>query len=127
MAHVYFVLNAVKAKWRRTMNYVLSTLILHEISNLSVVDHGFSTDISIGGSRGACRCTPPYRTQFFHFCIHFSGGSRISHRGGHGPIRGGMDLRRGCFLAKMYVKMKEFGPIGDVHPAHPLDLPMHFH
>ena len=25
---------------------------------------------------------------------------------------GGVDLRCGCFLAKMYTKMKEFGPIG---------------
>ena len=27
--------------------------------------------ILIGGSRGACQHTPPYRTQFFHFRIHF--------------------------------------------------------
>ena len=39
--------------------------------------------------------------------------------GGHGPIRGGMDLRRGCFLAKMYAKMKEFGPIGGHVPSMP--------
>ena len=32
--------------------------------------------------------------------------------GGRGPVRGGVDLRRGCFLAKMYAKMKEFGPVG---------------
>ena len=41
-------------------------------------------------------------------CI--SGGSRNSH-GGHGPI-GGVDPRRGCFLVKMFAKMKELGPIG---------------
>ena len=28
------------------------------------------------------------------------------------PIRGGVDLRRGCFLVKMYAKTKEFGPVG---------------
>ena len=32
--------------------------------------------------------------------------------GGHGPLLGGMDLLCGCFLVKMYVKMKEWGPIG---------------
>ena len=45
--------------------------------------------------------------------------------GGSWTRWGGMDLRRGCFLAKMYVKMKEFGPIGGVRPARPLDPPMH--
>ena len=45
--------------------------------------------------------------------IMFSGGSRNSRRGvGRGPVRGGMDLRHGCFSAKMYVKMKELGPVG---------------
>ena len=48
-----------------------------------------------------------------------SGGSRISRRGGPGPIRGGVDLRRGCFLAKMYAKTKEFGPIGGRAPCTP--------
>ena len=40
-------------------------------------------------------------------CIYIqnSGGSRISRRGG-------MDLRRGHFLVKMYVKTKELGPNG---------------
>ena len=32
--------------------------------------------------------------------------------GGRAPVRGGVDLRCGCFLVKMYVKMKEFGPTG---------------
>ena len=41
-----------------------------------------------------------------------SGGLRISSRG-RAPTRGGMDLRRGHFLVKMYVKMKELGPIGE--------------
>ena len=41
-----------------------------------------------------------------------SGGSRISV--------GGVDLRRGCFSAKMYVKTKEFGPVGgSLRPARP--------
>ena len=45
--------------------------------------------------------------------------------GGHGPIRGGMDLQCGCFLAKMCAKMKEFGPIGAHVPSmSPLDPPM---
>ena len=40
--------------------------------------------------------------------------------GGRAPVRGGMDLRRRCFSVKMYVKMKELGPIGGgVHPARP--------
>ena len=41
-----------------------------------------------------------------------SGRSRIS-RGGRAPVRGGgVDLRHGHFLVKMYVKMKELGPMG---------------
>ena len=31
---------------------------------------------------------------------------------------GGMDLRRGCFLAKMYAKMKEFGTVGGACARH---------
>ena len=38
--------------------------------------------------------------------------------GGHVPI-GGMDPRCGHFLAKMYVKMKESGPMGGMHLACP--------
>ena len=30
--------------------------------------------------------------------------------GGRGPISGGVDLRHGCILAKMYAKMKELAP-----------------
>ena len=37
-----------------------------------------------------------------------------------------MDLQRGQFSVKMYAKMKELGPIGGVHLACPLDLPMLF-
>ena len=49
-----------------------------------------------------------------------SGGSRISRRGGgRGPVRGGMDLQRGCFSAKMYAKTKEFGPVGGRAPSMP--------
>ena len=48
-----------------------------------------------------------------------SGRSRISRRGGRGPVRGGMDLRCGHFSTKMYVKTKELGPIGGVCPARP--------
>ena len=32
--------------------------------------------------------------------------------GGRAPVRGGVDLRHGHFSVKMYVKMKELGPIG---------------
>ena len=39
--------------------------------------------------------------------------------GGHAPIRGGGDLQRGHFSVKMYVKMKELGPMGGMHWAHP--------
>ena len=38
---------------------------------------------------------------------------------------GGVDLRRGHVLVKMYVKMKELGPIGGRAPGTPpLDPPM---
>ena len=41
------------------------------------------------------------------------------------PVEGGrVDLRHGCFSAKMYAKMKELGPIGGVRLASPLDPPM---
>ena len=36
--------------------------------------------------------------------------------GGVAPVRGGVDLRRGHFLVKMYVKTKELGPIGSLDP-----------
>ena len=29
--------------------------------------------------------------------------------------RGGIDLRRGCFLVKTYAKMKELDPVGGAH------------
>ena len=32
--------------------------------------------------------------------------------GGRAPVRGGVDLRRGCFSVKMYAKTKELGPMG---------------
>ena len=59
---------------------------------------------------------------------HPSGRSRISRRvgGGRAPVTGGMDLRRGHFLVKMYAKTKELGPIGGgMRRAPPLDPPMH--
>ena len=41
------------------------------------------------------------------------------------PLGGGVDLRRGHFSVKMYVKMKELGPIGGACAGHtPLDPPM---
>ena len=45
--------------------------------------------------------------------------------GGVHPLGGVMDLRHGHFLVKMYVKMKELGPIGGACAGHaPLDPPM---
>ena len=48
--------------------------------------------------------------------------------GVHAPIRGGMDLQRGHFLVKMYVKMKEIGPIGGrvpgTHPPRSATVPL---
>ena len=38
--------------------------------------------------------------------------------GGRAPIRGGVDLRRGHSLVKMYAKMKELGPIGGACAGH---------
>ena len=40
------------------------------------------------------------------------------------PLEGGMDLQHGSFLPKMYAKMKEWGPMGAMRRAHPLDPPM---
>ena len=40
------------------------------------------------------------------------------------PGRGGVDLRHGPFSLKMYAKTKEFGPVGGVRQARPLDPPM---
>ena len=41
--------------------------------------------------------------------------------GGHGSVRGGMDPQHRHFLVKMYVKMKELGPVGGgVYLAPPL-------
>ena len=39
--------------------------------------------------------------------------------GGRAPVRGGMDLRRGHFLVKMYAKMKELGPMEGRVPGMP--------
>ena len=58
------------------------------------------------------------------YLIFTSGGSRIFCWGG-----GGTNLRRGCFVAKMYAKMKELDPVGGRMLAvlPPLDLPMFTH
>ena len=50
-----------------------------------------------------------------------SGGSRISRRGGVDPLAGGggVDLRHGCILVKMYAKTKELGSIGGRVPGTP--------
>ena len=39
--------------------------------------------------------------------------------GGCGPIWGAVDLQQGCFSVKMYVKMKELGPVGGMHLVPP--------
>ena len=45
--------------------------------------------------------------------------------GGDADPLGGTDLQRGHFLAEMYTKMKELGPVGGRAPAAPLlDPPM---
>ena len=54
----------------------------------------------------------------------YSGGSRISHRG-RGPLGGHGPLTWALF-GKMFARTKELGPVGGVHLAHPLDLPMHY-
>ena len=51
------------------------------------------------------------------FMLGCSGRSRISHRGVC-THWGGVDLQRGHFLVKIYVKMKELGPIGGVYTGH---------
>ena len=45
-------------------------------------------------------------------------GSRISRRGGVHSLVGGMELRRGHVLVKMYAKTKELGPIGGACAGH---------
>ena len=47
-----------------------------------------------------------------------SGRSRISHRGVH-TLEGVRNLQHGCFLVKMYAKMKELGPMGGHAPGMP--------
>ena len=42
----------------------------------------------------------------------YSGGSRVSLGRGRQPRWGEANIRRGCFLAKIYPKMKELGRIG---------------
>ena len=39
--------------------------------------------------------------------------------GGRGPIRGGVDLQRRHFSAKMFAKTKELGPVGGRVPGTP--------
>ena len=51
--------------------------------------------------------------------MQLSGGSRISRRGGVHALGGGVDLRRGHFSVKMYVKTKELGPMGGRAPGMP--------
>ena len=44
--------------------------------------------------------------------------------GERGPRRGGVDSRGGYILKILYDKTKEFGALGGVRPACPLDPPM---
>ena len=58
--------------------------------------------------------------------IYYSGGSRISHRGGMDLVRGAVDPRGGYVSKILHVKMKESGPMGGcVLGVPPLDLPMY--
>ena len=47
--------------------------------------------------------------------IHYSGGSRISRRGGVDLVGGGVDSQGGYVLLNLYVKTKELGPLGGAH------------
>ena len=58
------------------------------------------------------------------FTYNSRAGSRISRRGAWAHFLGGFGLRRGHFSVKIYVKMKELGPVGGRAPACPLDPPM---
>ena len=59
------------------------------------------------------------------FLSKCSGGSRISRRGGVWTSQGGVDSRGGYISKILYVKTKEFEPLGGVRRArHPLDPPM---
>ena len=65
-----------------------------------------------------------YNPQFFH--THMNTVADPGFLVGGACTRwGGMDLRHGHFLVKMYAKMKELGPIRGACAGHaPLDLPM---
>ena len=58
----------------------------------------------------------------------FSGGSRISCRGGVDLVWGAMDPRGGHILKILHVKMKESGPVGGARMPGmpPLDPPVMF-
>ena len=51
-------------------------------------------------------------TRYLDTTMVFRGGSRISLWGSTNPRWRGDNLQHGHFLAKTYVKMKEFGPVG---------------
>ena len=69
---------------------------------------------------------------FHHKCVAssalFSGGSRISRRGGGVDLVGGGVDSRGSYISKfLYVKTKELGPLGGARAGRgPLDPPMLF-
>ena len=74
-----------------------------------------------------------YSVNLYAMCVHinkvlstpFSGGSRISRRGGAVDlVAGGVDSR-GSYVSKiLYVKMKELGPLGGACTRRaPLDPP----
>ena len=56
----------------------------------------------------------------------YSGGSRISRRGGVDLVGRGVDFPGGYVSKILYVKTKESGPLGGVRRARPLDPPMCF-
>ena len=49
----------------------------------------------------------------------YSGGSRISRRGGVDLVGGGVDSRGGYVSKILYVKTKELGPLGGRAPGAP--------
>ena len=46
---------------------------------------------------------------YIYICTYMSVADPGFPIGGHGSIRGGMDLQHGCFLMKMYAKTKRIG------------------
>ena len=100
-------------KWIILIRFLTSSSVTYQIINFTT--HCTLRYLETKGIR--TKIKPSY------FDVSFSDGSRISRRGAC-THWGGVDLRCGHFLVKMYAKIKELGPIGGVHLACPLDLPI---